>query len=199
MRIGLLTVTVTVLLASWPASGQHLGASTGRGEAVAAPAAATAASPTIAEPCYLTQGSQDPRPLFGHFEPFTNRFTVVDALHIRDHLLRVTWLVLPESADPGALPRLDWASAQKLAATMRARLPMLKELKTLIIRERDPQAAAFIPSRFFPLSQRTRRCWSAEPSSPLTPFHRYFVDFASPAWGETSMSEQHCVLLIQDY
>jgi hypothetical protein len=194
LQIGPPVITVAACLAVWPSSAAAAAALSSVGwETVGA----LTSSGAVAQPCYLTRESREPVLPFARFEPFTNRFSVIDDHRLRDNLLKVTWLDFSEHGDSGTLLRMDWGAAQKLATKLGARLPLINELKTLITRDRDREGAAFIPSRFFRLSQRTKRCWSADPAGFLSPFHRCFVDFATPAWGQTTMSESYGVLLIE--
>jgi hypothetical protein len=148
---------------------------------------------------YLSARSEDGSAAFGEFFPFKDRFVQSAQGRIYDRFLKVTWLAPPDPNEPNALSRMDWDAAQRLAVKLKARLPSLNELKTLVTKRSAPAARAFIDRRFFPLSSHTRKCWSSDSSSlwgPWKPYHRAYVDFAQAAWDTTSMSEMYCVLLI---
>jgi hypothetical protein len=148
---------------------------------------------------YLSARSEDGSATIGEFIPFKDRFVQGAQGRIYDRFLKLTWIVLPDLDEPNALTRMDWDSGRRLAVKLKARLPELKELKTLITKRSAPATRAFIERRFFPLSSHTRRCWSCDSSALWglwKPYHRASVDFAQPAWDTTSMSEMYCVLLI---
>ena len=145
---------------------------------------------------YLTRESDAASAFLGIFEAFEGRFQPVTKGRVHDRLLNVTWVLLPEATNPGAIMRLDWESAQHLARRIKARLPAPDELKTLITEEHDPQGEAFTNIKFFRLNPRTKRCWTSAHAGLFQPYHRTYIDFGKPSWGRTSMSEIYCILLI---
>jgi len=115
---------------------------------------------------------------------------------VHDRLLNVTWVLIPDPKENGAVIRLDWDSARQLATRAKARLPAPDELKTLITEHYDSTAEAFTNAGFFRLHPRTKRCWTSGRAGLFEPYRRTYVDFNGPGWNQTSMSEIYCVLLI---
>jgi hypothetical protein len=145
---------------------------------------------------YLCARSEDGSAILGDFFSFQDRFVVKAPGRIYDRFLKVTWIELPEIDDYNRLIRMDWDSAHRLARKLKARLPKLEELKTLITKQSVQGRRAFVDIRFFPLSSHSPKCWTSEGVDLFLPHRRVYVDFARPAWGTTSMSEVLCVLLI---
>jgi hypothetical protein len=147
-------------------------------------------------PYYLSARSEDGGAILGEFFPFKERFIQADPGRIYDRFLKVTWITLPDRDAPNTLTRMHWEAASRLAGKLKARLPELNELKTLITRHSSPGTRQFIESPFFQLNSHSPRCWASDGAGLWNPYHRAYVDFARPEWDTTSMSEIYCVLLI---
>lgn len=145
---------------------------------------------------YLSEKSASASAIFGEFIPVKDRFVNVAPGRTYDRFLNVTWIDVCSLVETNGFVGMDWESAHRLAAKLHARLPKLKELKTLITKRSTPETGVFIETLYFPLSSHTQKCWAADSAGPWKPYHRVYVDFAEPAWHTTSMSEIHCVFLI---